>query len=63
MPRGKRYKAPEQSFLGNHSIDDLAKAATPEEYKEENMKNIVHHTAECLEDLRFHKIPFIKYRN
>jgi len=36
MPRGKRYKAPEQSFLGNHSIDDLAKAATPEEYKEEN---------------------------
>src|SRR6185436_11123313 len=35
MPRGRKYKAPEQSFLGNHSIDDLAKAATPEEFKEE----------------------------
>lgn len=36
MPRGRRYKKPEQSFIGNHSMDELAAAATPEEYKEEN---------------------------
>jgi hypothetical protein len=34
MPRGKRRIPPEQSFLGQQTLDEIAEAATPQEYKE-----------------------------